>query len=52
MKSVTNSLCFVCTCVCTQIARVEENGVEVTPVDKGSDRGRRIKGARGEHEAH
>uniref|UniRef100_A0AAX7TPQ4 UBA domain-containing protein n=1 Tax=Astatotilapia calliptera TaxID=8154 RepID=A0AAX7TPQ4_ASTCA len=29
-------------------ARPEENGVEVTPVDKGSDRGRRVKGGRGE----
>uniref|UniRef100_A0AAX7UHM7 UBA domain-containing protein n=1 Tax=Astatotilapia calliptera TaxID=8154 RepID=A0AAX7UHM7_ASTCA len=28
-------------------ARPEENGVEVTPVDKGSDRGRRVKGGRG-----
>uniref|UniRef100_A0AAQ6IJ96 UBA domain-containing protein n=1 Tax=Anabas testudineus TaxID=64144 RepID=A0AAQ6IJ96_ANATE len=28
-------------------ARLEENGVEVTPVDKGSDRGRRVKGGRG-----
>uniref|UniRef100_A0AAX7SFF8 UBA domain-containing protein n=1 Tax=Astatotilapia calliptera TaxID=8154 RepID=A0AAX7SFF8_ASTCA len=26
-------------------ARPEENGVEVTPVDKGSDRGRRVKGS-------
>lgn len=30
-------------------ARPEENGVEVAPVDKGSDRGRRVRGARGEH---
>uniref|UniRef100_A0AAQ5XDN1 UBA domain-containing protein n=1 Tax=Amphiprion ocellaris TaxID=80972 RepID=A0AAQ5XDN1_AMPOC len=28
-------------------ARPEENGVEVTPVDRGSDRGRRGKGGRG-----
>ncbi|CAJ1051511.1 ubiquitin-associated protein 2a [Xyrichtys novacula] len=28
-------------------ARPEENGVEVTPVDKGSDRGRRVRGGRG-----
>ncbi|KAM6928137.1 ubiquitin-associated protein 2a [Xenentodon cancila] len=28
-------------------ARPEENGVEVTPVDRGSDRGRRVKGTRG-----
>ncbi|XP_013888552.1 ubiquitin-associated protein 2, partial [Austrofundulus limnaeus] len=28
-------------------ARPEENGVEATPVDKGSDRGRRVKGSRG-----
>ncbi|XP_049590446.1 ubiquitin-associated protein 2a isoform X4 [Syngnathus scovelli] len=28
-------------------ARPAENGVEVTPVDKGSDRGRRAKGGRG-----
>uniref|UniRef100_A0A4W6CSG3 Ubiquitin associated protein 2a n=1 Tax=Lates calcarifer TaxID=8187 RepID=A0A4W6CSG3_LATCA len=28
-------------------ARPEENGVEVTPVDRGSDRGRRVKGGRG-----
>uniref|UniRef100_A0AAQ6INA6 UBA domain-containing protein n=1 Tax=Anabas testudineus TaxID=64144 RepID=A0AAQ6INA6_ANATE len=28
-------------------ARLEENGVEVTPVDKGSDRGRRVKGGSG-----
>ncbi|XP_040015151.1 ubiquitin-associated protein 2a isoform X2 [Xiphias gladius] len=27
--------------------RPEENGVEVTPVDRGSDRGRRVKGGRG-----
>ncbi|XP_061542765.1 ubiquitin-associated protein 2a isoform X1 [Phycodurus eques] len=27
--------------------RPEENGVEVTPVDRGSDRGRRAKGGRG-----
>uniref|UniRef100_A0AAQ4QRD5 Ubiquitin associated protein 2a n=1 Tax=Gasterosteus aculeatus aculeatus TaxID=481459 RepID=A0AAQ4QRD5_GASAC len=31
-------------------ARPEENGVEVTPVDRGSDRGRRARGgSRGEH---
>lgn len=30
-------------------ARPEENGVEVAPVDKGSDRGRRVRGGRGEH---
>uniref|UniRef100_A0A665T5T4 UBA domain-containing protein n=1 Tax=Echeneis naucrates TaxID=173247 RepID=A0A665T5T4_ECHNA len=29
-------------------ARPEENGVEVAPVDRGSDRGRRVKGGRGE----
>uniref|UniRef100_A0A8D3CXG6 Ubiquitin associated protein 2a n=1 Tax=Scophthalmus maximus TaxID=52904 RepID=A0A8D3CXG6_SCOMX len=29
-------------------ARPEENGVEVTPVDRGSDRGRRVRGGRGE----
>lgn len=29
-------------------ARPEENGVEVAPVDKGSDRGRRVRGGRGE----
>uniref|UniRef100_UPI0037E8C697 ubiquitin-associated protein 2a n=1 Tax=Semicossyphus pulcher TaxID=241346 RepID=UPI0037E8C697 len=28
-------------------ARPEENGVEVTPVDRGSDRGRRARGGRG-----
>ncbi|XP_045884344.1 ubiquitin-associated protein 2a isoform X1 [Micropterus dolomieu] len=28
-------------------ARPEENGVEVTPVDRGSDRGRRVRGGRG-----
>ncbi|XP_029359165.1 ubiquitin-associated protein 2a [Echeneis naucrates] len=28
-------------------ARPEENGVEVAPVDRGSDRGRRVKGGRG-----
>nr|CBN81122.1 Ubiquitin-associated protein 2 [Dicentrarchus labrax] len=28
-------------------ARPEENGVEVTPVDRGSDRGRRLRGGRG-----
>nr|XP_020448733.1 ubiquitin-associated protein 2 [Monopterus albus]XP_020448734.1 ubiquitin-associated protein 2 [Monopterus albus]XP_020448735.1 ubiquitin-associated protein 2 [Monopterus albus]XP_020448736.1 ubiquitin-associated protein 2 [Monopterus albus]XP_020448737.1 ubiquitin-associated protein 2 [Monopterus albus]XP_020448738.1 ubiquitin-associated protein 2 [Monopterus albus] len=28
-------------------ARPEENGVEVTPVDRGSDRGRRVKGGKG-----
>ncbi|XP_072238727.1 ubiquitin-associated protein 2a isoform X2 [Leuresthes tenuis] len=28
-------------------ARPEENGVEVSPVEKGSDRGRRVKGSRG-----
>ncbi|CAK6958271.1 ubiquitin-associated protein 2a isoform X4 [Scomber scombrus] len=28
-------------------ARPEENGVEVTPVDRGSERGRRLKGGRG-----
>ncbi|XP_014890711.1 ubiquitin-associated protein 2a isoform X4 [Poecilia latipinna] len=28
-------------------ARPEENGVEATPVDKGSDRGRRARGSRG-----
>uniref|UniRef100_A0A4W6CSF8 Ubiquitin associated protein 2a n=1 Tax=Lates calcarifer TaxID=8187 RepID=A0A4W6CSF8_LATCA len=28
-------------------ARPEENGVEVTPVDRGSDRGRRVKGGSG-----
>ncbi|XP_037534514.1 ubiquitin-associated protein 2a [Nematolebias whitei] len=28
-------------------ARPEENGVEAAPVDKGSDRGRRVKGSRG-----
>ncbi|KAM9409359.1 ubiquitin-associated protein 2a isoform 1-T1 [Pholidichthys leucotaenia] len=28
-------------------ARPEENGVEVTPVEKGSDRGRRVRGGRG-----
>ncbi|XP_071351623.1 ubiquitin-associated protein 2a [Trachinotus anak] len=28
-------------------ARPEENGVEVTPVDRSSDRGRRVKGGRG-----
>ncbi|XP_034539267.1 ubiquitin-associated protein 2a [Notolabrus celidotus] len=28
-------------------ARPEENGVEVTPVDKGADRGRRLRGGRG-----
>ncbi|XP_029006056.1 ubiquitin-associated protein 2a [Betta splendens] len=28
-------------------AHLEENGVEVTPVDRGSDRGRRVKGGRG-----
>lgn len=32
--------------MCT--ARPEENGVEVTPVDRGSERGRRLKGGRGE----
>ncbi|XP_014890710.1 ubiquitin-associated protein 2a isoform X3 [Poecilia latipinna] len=30
-----------------QAARPEENGVEATPVDKGSDRGRRARGSRG-----
>ncbi|XP_024125953.1 ubiquitin-associated protein 2a isoform X2 [Oryzias melastigma] len=30
-----------------QAARPEENGVEVAPVDRGSDRGRRVKGSRG-----
>lgn len=30
-----------------QTARPEENGVEAAPVDKGSDRGRRVKGSRG-----
>lgn len=28
-------------------ARPEENGVEATPLDKGSDRGRRARGSRG-----
>ncbi|XP_026163244.1 ubiquitin-associated protein 2a isoform X2 [Mastacembelus armatus] len=28
-------------------ARPEENGVDATPLDKGSDRGRRVKGGRG-----
>ncbi|XP_067444049.1 ubiquitin-associated protein 2a [Thunnus thynnus] len=28
-------------------ARPEENGVEVTPVDRGSERGRRLRGGRG-----
>lgn len=34
--------------VCPHPARPEENGVEVTPVDRGSDRGRRPRGGRGE----
>lgn len=38
--------------ICSQTAHVEENGVEVTPVDRGSDRGRRVKGGRGERNAH
>lgn len=37
-------LIFKCMCVCTRAARPEENGVEVTPVDRGSDRGRRARG--------
>lgn len=41
-------LIFVCICVCTRTARPEENGVEVTPVERGSDRGRRARGGRGD----
>lgn len=33
--------------MCILAARPEENGVEVAPVDRGSDRGRRVKGSRG-----
>lgn len=39
----------LCMCLCARPARPEENGVEVTPVDRGSDRGRRLRGGRGEH---
>lgn len=40
---------LILTCASIPIARPEENGVEVTPVDRGSDRGRRARGGgRGE----
>lgn len=49
------NLCYICShlnitaiCGCVCPARPEENGVEAAPVDKGSDRGRRVRGARGE----
>lgn len=37
----------VCKFIHAQTARPEENGLEAAPVDKGSDRGRRVKGSRG-----
>lgn len=45
-----NSCFLLCVlfAVCPHPARPEENGVEVTPVDRGSDRGRRQRGGRGE----
>ena len=38
----------MCVCVCVYPARAEENGLEVAPADKASDRGRRARGAQGE----
>lgn len=49
LTNKTSFLIYVLVRICKQTARPEENGVEVMPVDKGSDRGRRAKGGRGEH---
>lgn len=43
------SVVFPLRSVCPCAARPEENGVEVTPADRGPDRGRRARGGRGEH---